>query len=88
MGLAAYARVFTARASLLWRSGQHRPATVLAVDGWFAQQTAHQRAAAPAAAGTGADTGAFADLFEGFGAGLNRFEHGAFANLVTDTSGF
>jgi len=77
--------VFTPRAS---GSNQHRPAAVIASRHRFTEHAAHERAAAPPAAGAGADAGALTDLFEGFSAGLNRFDHGAAADLVTDAGGF
>ena len=67
------------------RSGREdRPATVSAVDDRFSQHATDQRAAAPAAARTRADAGALADLLEGFRAGLDRFDHRAFTDLVAD----
>jgi len=68
-------------------SRQDRPAAFIAADDGLAQHAPDQRAAAPAAAGAGADSGAFADLLEGFRAGLNRFAHGAFADFVAQASG-
>ena len=61
---------------------QDRPAAFVAVDDGIAQHASDHRAAAPAAAGAGADSGAFAYLLKRFGAALNGFEHGAFADLV------
>jgi hypothetical protein len=66
---------------------QHGPAAVAARRHRFAEQTAHQRAAAPPAAGTGADAGAFAHLLESFRASLDSLKHGAFADFVADASG-
>jgi len=81
-------RIFTARASLRSSCNQDRPAAFIAIDHGFAQHAPDQRAAAPTAAGTGADSGAFADLLKSFRAGLNRFEHGALADLVAQACGF
>jgi hypothetical protein len=81
-------RILAAWANLRGSSRQDRPAAFVAVDHGLAQHASDHRAAAPAAAGTGADSGAFADLLEGFRAGLNRFAHGAFADLVAQTCGF
>jgi len=67
---------------------QDRPAAFVAAHDGLSQHTSNQRAAAPAAAGSGADSGAFAHLLEGFGAGLNGFDHGAFADLVTQAGRF
>ena len=80
--------VFTARANLRGSSRQDRPAAFVAADDGLAQHASDQRAAAPAAAGTGADSGAFADLLEGFRAGFNRLEYGAFADFIAQASGF
>ena len=77
--------VFTPRTS---GSEQHRPAAVIASRHRFAEHTADQRTAAPPAAGAGADAGALADLFEGCSSGLDRFGHGAAADLVADAGGF
>lgn len=77
--------VFTPRAS---GSDQHRPAAVIASRHRFAEHTADQRTAASPAAGAGADAGALTDLFEGFSTSLNRFGHGAAADLVADAGGF
>jgi len=66
---------------------QDRPAAFFAVDDGLAQHASNHCAAAAAAAGTGADSGAFAYLLESFRAGLNRFEHGAFADLVAQACG-
>jgi hypothetical protein len=54
----------------------------------LAQHSPDQRTAASAAARAGTDAGAFADLLESFGAGLNRFHHSAFADLVAQASRF
>ena len=78
--------ILTAWANLRGSSRQDRPAAFIAVDDGFAQHASDQSAAAPAAAGAGADSGAFADLLEGFRAGLNRFAHGAFADFVAQAS--
>jgi len=80
-------RIFTAWANLRGTRNQDRPAALIAVDHGLAQHASNHRAAAPAAAGTGADAGAFADLLEGFRAGLNRFAHGALADLVAQACG-
>jgi len=77
--------VLTARASLRGWAGQDRPAAFVAVDDGLSQHAADQAAAAPPAARAGADAGSFAHLFEGLGPGLNRFEHGAPADLVAQT---
>ena len=53
----------------------------------LSQHASNQRAATPPAAGTGADAGAFADLLEGLGACLDRFDYRAFADLITEASG-
>ena len=80
--------ILTAWANLGGSSRQDRPAAFIAVDDGLAQHAPDQRAAAPAAAGAGADAGAFAYLLKGFRAGLNRFAHGALADLVAQASGF
>lgn len=79
--------ILAAWANLRGSSRQDRPAAFVAVDNGLAQHAPDHRAAAPAAAGTGADSGAFADLLEGFRAGLNRFAHGALSDLVAQASG-
>lgn len=80
--------IFAARAEFLRRTRQDRPAAIFAIDHGLAQHPSHEGAAAPAAARAGADSGALADLLEGFGAGLDGFGHGAFADLVADAGGF
>jgi hypothetical protein len=77
--------VFTARAE---RSYEDGPAAILTIGHRFSQQAAHQRAAAPAAAWSCSDAGAFADLLKGLRAGVNRFEHGAFTDLVANAGRF
>lgn len=79
--------VFTTRAELRGCCDQDRPAAFVAVGHGLAEHAADHGAAAAAAAGAGADAGAFADLLERFCAGLNRFEHGAFADLVAQAGG-
>jgi hypothetical protein len=86
-GLAFLLGVFTAWANLRSSCHEDRPAAFVTVNDGLAQHAPDQCAAAPAAAGTGADSGAFADLVEGFRAGSNRFEHGAFADLVAQACG-
>jgi hypothetical protein len=54
----------------------------------LAQHSSHQRATASAAARAGTDAGAFTDLLKRFGAGLNRFHHSTFADLVAQASRF
>jgi len=80
--------VLATRAEFLRRTRQDRPAAIFAVDHGFAQHASHERAATSAAAGAGADSGALADLLESFRAGLDGFDHGAFADLVADAGGF
>ena len=67
---------------------QDRPAAFVAVDDGLAQHGSDHGAATAAAAGAGADSGELAYLLEGLGAALNGFEHGAFAGLVAQASGF
>lgn len=86
-GLAFFLRVLAAWTNLRGSRNQDRPAAFVTADDGLAQHAPDHRATAPAAAGTGADSGAFADLLEGFRAGPNRFEHGAFADLVAQASG-
>ena len=86
-GSAFLLRILAAWADLRGTRNQNRPAAFIAVNDGLAQHASDHRAAAPAAAGTGADAGAFADLLEGFRAGLNRFAHGAFADLVAQALG-
>jgi len=80
--------VLATRAEFLRRTRQDRPAAIFAIHHRLAQHASHERAAASTAAGAGADSGALADLLEGFGAGLDGFGHGAFADLVADAGGF
>jgi hypothetical protein len=80
--------VLAARAEFLRRTREDRPAAILAIDHGLAQHPSHEGAAASAAAGAGADSGALADLLEGFGTGLDGFDHGTFADLVADAGGF
>ena len=80
--------ILTAWANWRGSSRQDRPAAFFAVDDGLAQHASHHGAATPATTGAGADSGAFAYLLEGFRAGLNRFAHGAFADLVAQASGF
>jgi hypothetical protein len=68
-------------------SNQYRPAAIVTIAHRLSQHATNQRAAAPSAAGAGADAGAFAYLLKRLGAGLDSFDHGAFADLVTDASG-
>ena len=70
------------------QSDQDRPATFATVHHRFSQHPSNHRAAAPTAAGAGADSCAFADLLESLGACLDRFDYGAFADLVAQASGF
>ena len=77
--------VFAARTG---GAGNRRPTAFAAWDHRFAEHAAYQRAAASAAAGAGADAGALADLFKSLGAGLDRFEHGSFADFVAQASRF
>jgi len=81
-------RVLAAWAEFLRRTRQDRPAAIFAIDHGLTQHASHERAATSATAGAGADSGALADLLEGFGAGLDGFGHGAFADLVADAGGF
>jgi hypothetical protein len=88
VGSACLLGIFTTRANRRRHCRQYRPAAILAAFDRFAQHASDQRAAASAAARAGADTGSFADLFEGFGAGLNRFDDGAFANFIAEAGRF
>jgi len=76
--------VLATRAYLGWSGRQDRPAAVSAIDDRFSQHAADQRSAAPATARTRADAGALADLLEGLRAALDRFDHRAFTDFVTD----
>jgi hypothetical protein len=83
--LRALFRVFAARAIC---AGQDRPAAVGATCDGFTEHATHQRPAAPAATWAGANAGAFAHLFEGFGAALDRFDDRAFANFIAQAGWF
>jgi len=83
--LALLFRVLAARAG---GADQYRPGAIVASGHRLAQHAANEGAAAPATAGTGADAGALADLFEGFGAGLNRLGDAAAANFIADARRF
>lgn len=66
---------------------KHGPAAFLAVYDRLAQHASDHGAATPPAAGTRAYAGALADLLKCLRAGLNRFEHDAFADLVAQAGG-
>jgi hypothetical protein len=68
-------------------SREDRPAALVATDDRIAQHAPNQGAATSTAAGAGADSGTFTYLLEGFRAALNRFEHGALADLVAQACG-
>lgn len=78
-------RIFAPWADERRSVGQHRPTAFLTVDRGLPQHASNHRATTPASAWPGADPRSFADHFKGLGAGLNRFEHGASANLVAET---
>lgn len=81
-------RIFAARAGLRENSRQHRPAAFVTTDDRLSQHAANHGAAATAPARAGPDSRAFAHLLEGFCTGLDRFQHGAFANLIAQAGGF
>ena len=81
-------RILAARAHLRCVIGQNGPAAFRAIYHRLTQHPSNQRAATPAAAGTGPDPGAFAHLFECLCAGLDRFDHSAFADLVAKAGRF
>jgi hypothetical protein len=74
--------ILTTWAYLRIHGRKDRPAAVFATYHRLTEHAPNQRTATSAAAGPGAHAGAFADLLEGFRAGLNRFDHRAFADLV------